>query len=122
MPFHGALVITDLLDEKFIEHVLGRQQQHAIRAVEITREHHAAFQFLAAQAPLQDGFAGDTTDQLAESVGNGRVEPKGNAVLITKQASGSAKIDPLMSLFTAVDVMAQAPVAERSFWETEATA
>jgi phage terminase large subunit-like protein len=47
-------------------------------------------------------------------VGNGRVEPKGNAVLITKQASGSAKIDPLMSLFTAVDVMAQNPQAGSS--------
>lgn len=54
-------------------------------------------------------------------VGNAKVEPKGNAVLITKQASGSAKIDPLMSLFSAVEVMSLSPVAAgRSFWETAA--
>ena len=54
--------------------------------------------------------------------GNAKVEPKANAVLITKQASGSAKIDPLMSLFTAVEVMSMSPAAVgRSFWEvTEA--
>ena len=42
---------------------------------------------------------------------NARVEPKGNAILITKQASGSAKIDPLMALFNAVSLMATNPPA-----------
>jgi phage terminase large subunit-like protein len=46
--------------------------------------------------------------------GNARVEPKGNAILITKQASGSAKIDPLMALFNAVSLMAMNPPASQS--------
>ena len=42
-------------------------------------------------------------------VGNAKVEPRGNAILITKQASGYAKIDPLMATFNAVSLMALNP-------------
>lgn len=42
-------------------------------------------------------------------IGNAKVEPKGNAISITKQASGFAKIDPLMALFDAVTLMALNP-------------
>jgi phage terminase large subunit-like protein len=44
-------------------------------------------------------------------VGNARVEPKGNAISITKQASGTGKIDPLMATFNAVALMAMNPEA-----------
>ena len=44
-------------------------------------------------------------------VGNGKVVQRGNAMLVTKEVSGKAKIDPLMSSFNAMELMSYNPPA-----------
>lgn len=48
---------------------------------------------------------------MAWAVSNARVEQRANSILITKQASGTAKIDPLMALLDAAQLMALNPEA-----------
>ena len=67
--------------------------------------------------------AGDMTHAaqplMAWCVSNAKVVPAGNAVNITKQASGTGKIDPLMAMLNSVSLMALNPVAKGpSVYET----
>jgi phage terminase large subunit-like protein len=50
---------------------------------------------------------------MAWVVANAGVETKGNAVFVTKQASGTAKIDPLMAAFNAIALMSTDPWSSR---------
>jgi len=50
-------------------------------------------------------------------VGNAKCVVRGNSVYVTKQVSGTAKIDPLMALFNAVELMALNPEAQHDTYD-----
>lgn len=50
---------------------------------------------------------------MAWCVSNARIEQRANSILITKQASGTAKIDPVMALLDAATLMALNPTAKQ---------
>lgn len=113
-----AAGIGDILDELTSEEcgitpeqIIGISQGWRLTgAIKTTERKLAGGQLVHAGMPLMDWCAG-----------NAKVEDKGNAVAITKQVAGKAKIDPLMATFNSVSLMALNPVATagRSFWETE---
>ena len=101
--------IVDIVDELTseergiaLERIVGISQGWKLNGAIKTTERK-----LAGGELIHDGSA-----LMAWCVGNAKVEPKGNAVTITKQVSGAAKIDPLMSLFNAVSLMATNPQAQ----------
>ena len=97
----GIGSIVDALESRGIAHdrIVGISQGWKLSGAIKTAERK-----LAEGAMFHGG-----TRLMAWCVGNAKVEPRGNAVTITKQAAGFAKIDPLMALFNATALMSLNP-------------
>ena len=60
----------------------------------------------------EGGLVHDGSALMSWCVGNAKVEPRGNAVMITKQMAVKAKIDPLMAAFNAITLISLNPAAK----------
>lgn len=98
--------IGDIVDELLTEargftldHIVGVSQGWRLNgAIKTAERKVAGGEMVHCNQPL-----------MAWAVSNAKVEPKGNAIVVTKQISGSAKIDPVMAMFDAVTLMAMNP-------------
>ncbi|QEA10888.1 terminase large subunit [Bordetella phage vB_BbrS_PHB09] len=97
VTFNDALIDADIPEDLIVGVSQGWKLGGIIKTVE---------RKLAEGTFLHGGQA-----LMAWSVGNARIELRANGILITKQASGTAKIDPLMALFDAAQLMALNPAA-----------
>jgi phage terminase large subunit-like protein len=105
---YGVGAIVDALDE------VGISGEN--RIIGVTQGWKLTGAIKTAERKLADGTLRHGGQRLMSwCVGNARVEPKGNAIAITKQASGSAKIDPLMAMFNALALMATNPQPAPSY-------
>ena len=105
LDLYGPADAVDALAQVGIEgddRVVGIQQGWRLNGVIKTMENRLANGTMA--------HAGQA--MMAWCVGNAKVEPKGNAISITKQAAGTAKIDPLVAAFCAGALMVRNPEAQ----------
>lgn len=104
-------IVDELVDKRGIDHdrIVGISQGWRLNGAIKTLERK-----VAEKSITHDGSA-----LMTWCVGNARVEPAGNAIRITKQISGTGKIDPLMAAFNATALMAMNPEArlKRSGYE-----
>jgi phage terminase large subunit-like protein len=92
-----ALVEAEVPEEKVIGVSQGFRMTGAIKTTE--------------RKLAEGGLIHGGQPMMAWCAGNAKIEQRGNAVIITKQASGTAKIDPLLATFNAVTLMALNPVS-----------
>jgi phage terminase large subunit-like protein len=109
LPEQGAIGLDSAgvatLVEELAERGIAKEQMLAI-----AQGYRLQAAILAGERKLKDRTWRPARQPLMTwCVGNAKTERKGNAVLITKEISGTAKIDPLMSSLNCVQLMSRNP-------------
>lgn len=117
-PYGIGTILQALVDAGIPEQVSNSEGKMEDVMVGISQGWKMAGAIKTTERWLAEGQLGHCgSDMMAWCVGNAKIVPVGNAVSITKQASGNAKIDPLMALLNAASLMALNPASSKSFWD-----
>lgn len=113
----GIGQIVDALDERGVGNVEGAPP----RIVGISQGWKLSGAIKTMERKLADGtFVHGGARLMAYCLGNAKVEPRGNAITITKQTAGAAKIDPLVAAFNAAALMMMNPAGGVSVYDRAA--
>lgn len=106
--------IAELVDELALRHIKDGQ------AVAVRQGYALAPASWGSELKLKNrSLVHAAQRMMAWVVGNAKVEVRGGAVIVNKQSSGRAKIDPLVAFFNAAMLMARNPKAQGpSVYET----
>jgi phage terminase large subunit-like protein len=108
--------ISDILDELALRGFDVNPEVHWIEGIKQGYELNGMIKTLARRVEQGD-VRHCGRPMLNWCLSNVKVEPRGNAVTITKQVAGKAKIDPFMAMLDAAALMARNPEAARSIYE-----